>query len=472
MMQQTCGRCQRFEAAAPARPAPARPAQLVTDPSDQQLSTTCSRRLRDAGEFLDAVEFMLRRHPKATGTTLVVARDIASRMGASQDGHVAYAWREMMRRLRLGRSTIAEHVRILRELGLLVWVSHGSRRNVLRERLGARYRIGDGYRGTATIYAPCAPPAWDEAMGRIRGGHGYRSRVRGHTEAGRRQAIAQARGRRGEAPSRTPSFTQLPPVVPVPVVGEIKTPRPRSARPAGGTPPPRRQDRAGTTGVTPGEVEAHIAYTRVLRLEVWWLQYACLRRLAYAVRPLIQAGYSWQESARELAGWRVPQRPRDVVAYIRAGMRQRAQHGALVLPDHVLRPRRQAPADGDGQRHAAMPVEWRERYGRAFARYQQHLGGPLRAALKKLTAGQPAEGPRWAYRLREPESRFLASLPPQGSASRRPTPGSTAAAAAAEREARMQAALDDHAQAAAAFQRLRDQLAAQAPSAAPRATAG
>ncbi|MEU9125123.1 hypothetical protein AB0C96_35705 [Streptomyces sp. NPDC048506] len=408
------------------------------------------------------MNFMLarHRHPRATSTTLVVARDLASRMGGSRDGHVAYAWRDMTRRLRLGRSTIAEHVRVLRELGLLVWVSHGSRRNVLRDRLGHRYRIGDGYRGTATIYAPCAPPAWDEAMGKVRDGHGYRSRIRGYTAAGRQLAIARARP---SVPETTPDpfLYSAPPDVPVPVGGETKTPRTRS------TPSSRRQRRAaGTTGVTAREAEAGIAYARMLRLEVWWLQHACVRRLGYAVRPLIQAGYSWQESARELSSWRVPQRPRDVVAYIRAGLRQRAQQGLVMLPSYAVQPRRQAHADDDGLRHAAKPAIWIARFGAAFARYEQQLAGPLRAALNKLASRRrPSDaGPRWTYRLREPEQFFLTSLPPRDPLSPRRPSERTAAAAGVMRQDGVWASLDDHARAAAVFQRLRDRLDAEATS--------
>ncbi|MEU3878088.1 hypothetical protein [Streptomyces sp. NPDC029704] len=468
MMQHVCGRCQGSLTTAPVRHAQISPVQLITEAADQLISTTCSRQLRDPDEFVKAVEYMLSAHPKATDTTLVVARDFASRMPDSQHGHVAYAIRGMMQRLGLGRSTITDHVRVLRELGLLAWVSHGSRRNVLRERLGERFGAGVGYRGTATIYAPCAPPAWDQRKGKVRAGHGYQSRIQGYTAPGRQQAIAEARSRRAQRPPRTPSFTSPPPDVPAPIGGEIKTPGQRSA-PAAAGPSRRRRKLRGSTGVSPREAEAAIVYAQQLRLEVWWVQHACVRRLGYAVRPLIEAGYSWQESALELAGWRVLQRPDNVIAYIRAGLRRRAQAGVITLPEYAVQQRRHVPADDDGRRHAAMPEAWLQQYGPAYARYRRHLAGPLRAALKQSATRRPApEPPRWTYRLREPEEVFWASLPPQDT----PLPigtktasGRDAAAVECDRQQRIWAALEDHAQAVAAFRRLREELASTSSSA-------
>lgn len=95
MMQHVCVRCQSLQVAPHAQstdqPEGAEVVTLVSDPGDQQISTTCSRRLRDPKEFLDAVVYMKRHHSKANDTTVLVAQDIARRMPNSKDGHIAYA---------------------------------------------------------------------------------------------------------------------------------------------------------------------------------------------------------------------------------------------------------------------------------------------------------------------------------------------------------------------------------------------
>ena len=71
-----------------------------------------------------------------------------------------------MEALGLQRRAVLKHARVLRELGLLAWVAHGSKINLMRTRRGDRWATEHGYRGTATLFAAFAPPAWDTAMGR------------------------------------------------------------------------------------------------------------------------------------------------------------------------------------------------------------------------------------------------------------------------------------------------------------------
>ncbi|MFF7415403.1 hypothetical protein [Streptomyces lydicus] len=439
---------------------------MITNPADQHISPTCSRRLRHQKDFLAAIEDLVKTHPSSTSTTLRVARDFAARMPDNRDGHVAYGLKGMMRRLGLARSTVATHVAILRELGLLAWVSHGSSHNVLRSRLGTRFRAGSGYRGTATIYACCAPPAWDRTRGQLRDGHGYRSRIRAYTPQGKTQAIASAQEHRAtRVACRTPSSTAPPTYLPAPVVGENKTP---AVRPSAASAPAtgRRAGRRRSTGITPREAEAHIAYAQRLRLEVWWTQATCTRRLAYALRPLILAGYTSDEAARELATWSTPHRPSNPAGYIRSELQRLAHAGLLALPEGMIAARRQPPVDEEGHCYRLMLARRVEHFAPAYARYRERLAGPLRTALRSLAGPRRAlQAPRWPLRWREPETEFLASLPPQVPPSevyRARAAGTTAPVwpAPSPSEERAWAELADHAQAAAALDRLRATLAA------------
>lgn len=465
MMQHDCVRCQSNQAATQAqttsRPEETETVTLVRNASDQHISTTCSRRLRDRDEFLDAAKWTIKHHPRANGTTLIVARDFADRMPRSKDGHVAYALAAMHRRLGLGRSTVSAHVAILRELGLLCWAEHGSQRNALRTRLGDRFTAGTGYRPTATIYAPCAPPEFDRARGRIRAGAGYRSRIRAYTPAGRAQAIDAARRR---AAHRTPSFPTRTTYAPAGRREGSKDSAARTRR----TATPTHPHPPTSPKVTPRQAAAGITFAQHVRLEVWWTQGTCLRQLGYALRPLITAGYTWQETARELTRWHVSARPASAAALIHTELRSRANTGLLHLPPGAVKPYRQVPADEASQRHDRMIERRWQQYGPAFARYRQTLATPLRAALRQFTSPPLPQLPR--PQMREPEPLFAAAHSPSAGTPRDiyraraagPPFENPVPLAAWDQGAWVE--LAEHAQAAAAFQRLREELLATARS--------
>ncbi|MFD9721043.1 hypothetical protein [Streptomyces sp. NPDC059076] len=109
-------------------------------------------------------------HPRANATTLAIARDLAARMDFDT-GHVRYCLDEVAARLGIDPSTVKRHVAYLRELGALVWVEHGTKKNV-RRALGL-----DGYAATATVYAAVIPAAYDHAMGHHIIGTGYDARI-------------------------------------------------------------------------------------------------------------------------------------------------------------------------------------------------------------------------------------------------------------------------------------------------------
>ncbi|MFJ5804257.1 hypothetical protein [Streptomyces decoyicus] len=467
-MQHLCARCQHLQAATHTPNTPHLPQPetlpLIKNPAEQHITTTCSRRLRRPEDFLDAVKWAVKYHPKANDTTLAVAHDLAANMPASKDGHIAYVLAARHQRLGIARSTLAHHIAILRELGLLAWAEHGSLRNALRTRLGHRFTAGVGYRPTATIYAPCAPPEYDHAHGQLRDGTGYHSRIRAYTPQGRLHAITNTRSRQAR---RTPS---VPTRTPYPPARRREGRKDNAARPPRAAAAPRAaasspRSARNTTGCTPQQAAAGIAHAQRVRLETWWTQSTPLRQLAYALRPLIHAGYTWQDTTRELTHWHVHTRPANAAALIHTELRRRAHTGDLHLPQGSVKPFRQPPADETGDRHRAMLQHKRDQYGPAFARYRQTLATPLRTALQQSTTPPTPQPPRPRPQLREPEHAFhhTCTTPDPRDIYRsrawglpdEPTPPP---AVTAEEDQQLWAELADHAQAAAAFQRLREDL--------------
>ncbi|MER6443395.1 hypothetical protein ABT275_45080 [Streptomyces sp. NPDC001185] len=382
--------------------------ELITERDSQEIGTTLSRQLRRADAFLAAARYMVRYHPKAGATTIRLAAAFAARMHRSRHGHVAFNLDATVRELDLSRRTVLNHARYLRELGLIAWVEHGSKRNVLRTRRGSAFGPG-GYRGTATIYALVAPPAWDHAQGRRLRGAGYRSRLIGYTDMGRDRAVATARSRARRA--RTTSRKRCTPSVVVtstPSLLQVDTREKKNTR--------RLREQSGgrsrrRTLITVEECQQAIALTEQVQREVWWLSTACSRRVAYALRPLITAGWTALQLAAELATWGVPGHLKDPAAYIHheAGRRQRLGE----LPPTPAAPAN-APRPDDGGRYEAM-LRDRGRNTPAWRRYGQLVRPRLRADLAELRERRRAQAAAAApvYRpvLREPEEAFFASLP-------------------------------------------------------------
>ncbi|MEU1500526.1 hypothetical protein [Streptomyces sp. NPDC005732] len=419
--------------------------ELITERDAQEIGTTTSRQLRRADAFLAAARYMVRYHPKAGATTIRLATAFAARMHRSRYGHVAFNLDATVRKLGLSRRTVLNHARYLRELGLIAWVEHGSKRNVLRTRRGGVFGPGDGYRGTATIYAPVAPPAWDHVQGhRIRGA-GYRARLIGYTDKGRDRAVAAARSRARQArrirttPRKrcTPSLvvTSAPSLLQVDT-GEMKNTRRVY----------KQTDACCTSRspITPGECRQAIALAEQVQREVWWLYNACSRRIAYALRLLIAAGWTAVQLAAELATWGVPAHLQDPAAYVHheAGRRQRLGE----LKPAPAGPST-APRGDDGARYEAM-LRDRARSIPAWQRYVQLARPRLRADLanqRERRRAQAAGAPVYRPVLREPEEAFFASLPADSWVDA-PTPREIYAARAQRRTAgrgRVLSATDD-----------------------------
>lgn len=358
---------------------------LVTDEAEQWVTRTSSRRICRPREWLQAVNFMVSCGfcPGAGETTIRVAEDIAARMPGSSDGTVAYCLAQMVTRLGLSRRCITQHVGYLRALGLLAWQEQGSAlRNALRARHGNDFGPGMGFKRSATIYAPVAPPIWDQAHGRQLAGEGYRARVTGVTDRGRALAVDQARAEHARknpggpvhnpvdhAGSCTPSVQVPKPRTPVDVGGGKKdTARKRRTV-------ERREDGKRWTAQ---ETAWAMLWARQVQLATWWTQGSCVRKLSYSLRPLFNAGWDWDMIGRELGKWNVRARPRNVGAYIAAEIRRRANLGLIHLPDGLVQPFRQAPADE--QRYDRMLERRAAEFGERWERTQ-----PARAQVRAVT---------------------------------------------------------------------------------------
>ncbi|MFJ8858164.1 cell wall protein [Streptomyces sp. NPDC102451] len=296
----------------------------------QEAATTLSRHaeprawLRVVGWLVDKA----RLHPRASATTLAVAGDLAARMDYT-DGTVLYDLAGTARRCGVSTATVKRHVRVLRELGALAWVRHGSRRNL---RLPGR-----SYAGTATIYAATIPPEFDEARGHRLSGAGYGARVVGVTEVGRRAGVRSDRPVRN-APARGKGRSARAPQSPG------LCPRVRKGQMSGGLKDtsPRR---------SAGQVARDVQVAQGVRPLVGWTQREGLRRLAYALRPLIDQGLGVEDIAAELHAWYLDWRPASPAAYITARLRDRGMREAHG-PDHHGVPTPEFTASADRVRGA------------------------------------------------------------------------------------------------------------------------
>ncbi|MFS0695047.1 cell wall protein [Streptomyces nitrosporeus] len=336
----------------------------------QELDTTASRHAQP-GAWLRAVAWLVGTglHPRARTTTLAVAHDLARRMDYDL-GLVLYDLKGTATRCRMTVATVKRHVRVLRELGALVWKRHGSKRNL--------HLLGRPYTATATIYAATVPALYDTAMGHRLDGTGYHARVRGVTDAGRDRAITTTAGTRHRPvdnplvdhrrsgrhePHSLDAHHDVPPAE----LGETLnyTPRMRAASP---DTPPRPDGKAGRkadrktggrkTGDgrttrrrrptrdraprrSPLQVAHDIAVARQVRPLVSWTQSEGLRRLAHALRPLIDHGLDAHAIAAELHGMALTWRPRHPAAYITAVLAR--DHRATTAAETAGHPRTPPP---------------------------------------------------------------------------------------------------------------------------------
>lgn len=339
--------------------------ELVAE-RDQDIVWTRSRRAEPRA-WLRAVVWLVAAglHREAGPTTLVIAEDLAARMDFRR-GIVVYGLEGTVRRTGKSPATVKRHIRVLRELGALVWLVHGSKRNIALP--------GEPYMATATIYGAVIPPAYDEAMGHRLTGSGYEGRVCGVTEAGWERAVARAKvrsearrkaGRREQRRAercrsrRQPSSAPARPVRPVDNLSvenrssqtcEPHSPGSYHRSPAvqvdGGCKDTSRERASCRTASRPsfkisyngdgsrrtaGQTKHGIKVTQQVRPRVPWTQRESLRRLEVALRPFTDAGWDEHMIAAELHSWMLTWRPTRPAAYIRARLAQQAaaEHQAV-----------------------------------------------------------------------------------------------------------------------------------------------
>lgn len=226
-------------------------------------------------------------------------------------GSVLYDLEGTAARCGVSTATVKRHVRVLRELGALVWQRHGTKRNL--------HLPGRPYAGTATIYAATIPAAYDSAVGHRLDGAGYEARVCGVTEAARERARQAALeesqpvhnpGVKHRSSARRAPHSSGPhhDVRKAEVSGKVNY---TSRRRAASGRAPRRP---------PLQVARDIALARQVRPLVAWTQHEGLRRLAYALRPLIDRGLAARDIAGELCGLAAGWRPVRPAAWITAAL--------------------------------------------------------------------------------------------------------------------------------------------------------
>ena len=385
VQQQTTLLSQRPAQAAAVRSATASPAtgswhfELVHD-VDQTVTRTRSRTARPRA-WLRAVCWLIGAgaHPRAGSTTMSVAKDLAQRMDYER-GLVLYDLQGTARRLGVSTATVKRHVALLRQMGALVWLRHGSKRNL--------HLPGRKYTATATIYGAAIPPAYDTAMGHRISGEGYEARIVGVTEAGRDIAIAAARQRARQANNSSPQQGSSAGREPH---SRGSTRMSEKAKVSGGCKDTsRKRATSNTTPTRPttghekrrsaAQVARDCQVASRVRPMLDWTQREGLRRLAFALRPLIDAGLTCADIAAELHSWYLTWRPTQPAAYITARLRAQPEETA-------------PPAAGGQGEWTAMPwqrpqeAEVAQLVDEAFAR-MRHRTAQSGEALPNFAVGR------------------------------------------------------------------------------------
>lgn len=321
---------------------------------EQDVVWTRSRRAEPRA-WLVGLEWLVAAglHEEAGQTTIEIAKDLAARMDFRR-GIAVYDLEGTARRTGTSPATVKRHIRVMRELGALVWLIHGSKRNIAAP--------GEPYMATATIYGAVIPPVFDEAMGHRLTGTGYEARVCGVTEAGRERAVAQASarseardqgrrrterqrpsGRRG-APARTGrpvdnvvvdnprsqarephSLGRYHRAPAVQVDGGCKdTSRERAICPTAPRPSFKISYNPDGSRRTAGQTRRGIGIVQRVRPRVTWTQRASSRELEVALRPRTNAGWDSQMITEELHSWHLTWQPANPAAYIRFRLAQQA----------------------------------------------------------------------------------------------------------------------------------------------------
>ncbi|WP_406463660.1 cell wall protein [Streptomyces sp. NBC_00111] len=316
-----------------APPACPDPAWTRIPRTSQEVDATPARRARPR-TWLPAVTWLVGAglHPRASGTTLAVARDLALRMDYRL-GFVLYDLEGTAVRCGVSTATVKRHVRVLRELGALAWHRHGTKRNL---RLPGR-----AYTATATIYAATIPAVYDAAMGHRLAGTGYGAQLRGLTDEGRTRAVGAVRATPQPVDKRHQGATLPTQRAPHSLGPHHDVPTPDLDGGMNYTSRQNRSTKRDGSGVrashrSPWQVAHDISVARQVRPLVGWTQREGLRRLAFALRPLIDRGLDAHDIAAELVGMALGWRPAQPAGYITAALTRDGRAGATRRPEEEL----------------------------------------------------------------------------------------------------------------------------------------
>lgn len=304
---------------------------LVRGTARQSIDHTASRR-SGPRKWLRSVQWLIGAglHVRANATTLRIAEDLAARMDYDT-GHVLYGLRDMVDRLDISRSQICKHISYLRELGALAWVQHGSRTNRLAA-MGLK-----GWSGTATEYAAVIPAAYDHAMGHTVIGSGYTARI--IVDLRKRPGSPVDTGSNTPVDNSSPEARETPSLWVVKEEGQVQLVggfnyTSRASRESESPTRPSKKNRSSSgTGRHALQVAQDIRIARQVRPLVTWTQREGLRRLAFALRPLIDAGMDAYGIAAYLNSlcsglrWR-PKAPANYIRTVLADQEQRAHKQA------------------------------------------------------------------------------------------------------------------------------------------------
>ena len=292
-----------------------RGAHLLVTAASQWLHATTGRIATDPYSWMQAVHWMtgsgLYTNPHNDGpktlntTTVAIAQEIAALKECRPS--IAY----LARKVKLSPRSVKYHLRMLRETGLLVYRSKGT-------------RIA-GVGGRASEFERTIPVVFDEALGIRTVGEGATRRPVGIAEKGRKTIgkLAKKAARKTRRPRRrTPASagTRCTPMQGGTSTGSSagSTHSPSESKLASGTSksPTPKSSKRGPRKLN--KVGRRYQLARELIQMVPWLHNASVPRIAWIVRHVADAGWTAlqvQAAAERFIAEREPRRPSAVLAF-------------------------------------------------------------------------------------------------------------------------------------------------------------
>ena len=340
---------------------------LRVPPAHQWIHSTTGRIATCAHSWMQAVHWIAgsglytptRSHgPRWGATTIAIAQEIAA-LSECRPG-VDY----LARKLKVSVRTVKYHLDMLREAGLLVYRSKGT-----------RVRGGGNQ---ASVYERTIPAAFDVALGIRTTGEGVQRRPVGIAEHGRKligtlakKATRKVRRR----PSRTPvsGRGRCTPMeggsTGTSSADRIYSPPESKLASGNGESSTRKQSKRGPKKLN--KVGRRYQLAKELIQLVPWLRNASIPRIAWIIRHVADAGWTAlevQAAAERLVADREPRRPSAVLAY-----RLASCHLLYTTPEH----RRMLVEDWQDSRRAEQARH------ADTAGYDDFGGGPQTPAARR-----------------------------------------------------------------------------------------